>query len=252
MIRLRVLAGAFTFLAIGVLCLRAQDTPDLKAVLKKTIEAHGGEKALSKFDAVHTKFKGTIELLGGKRDISGEVSRQKPDKVRNETKLNINDMNIDIVTVFDGKKLWVAAGGMTREIDDEKVLKSMREELQIEGAQSLGDLLKAPYELNALGEVKVKGKDAIGIRISKKGQKDFSLFIDKKTHFIVKTEVRAIDANSGEEYTKESYITAYQDKGGAKVAKHVEIHKDGELFLDLEITDTEARDKFADSVFAKP
>ena len=251
MFRLRVFAFAGCALAISVLFAQAQDA-DLKTVLRKSIAAHGGEKNLAKLKAVTSKFKGTMEIMGNKADVTGETSLQKPDKVKNVMTLNLNGKSIDIVTVFDGKKFWVAVMGQTKEIDDEKILQSMREELQVEGAGSFADYLKAPYELSALGDVKVKDKDAIGIRVSKKGQKDFSMFFDKKTYLVVKTEMRTLDGMTGQEVTQEKFIIGYQEKNGMKIAKRVEIVKDGKFFMDLEITDVQVFDRHDDAVFAKP
>jgi outer membrane lipoprotein-sorting protein len=251
MLRLRVTALTGCVLVLGALGVHAQDA-DLKAILRKSIEAHGGDKNLAKFKAVNSKFKGTIELMGAKRDITGETSFQKPDKVRNTMTIDIGGNKIDIITVYNGKKMWVSAAGMVMEINDEKLLQSVREELQVEGASNLGDFLKAPYELNAVGEVKVKGKDAIGIRVSKKGQKDITMFFDKKTHLVVKSEMRSIDSISKEEVTQEKFIVAYQDKDGMKIAKRVEIVKDGKAFLDIEITEVQPLERIDDSVFAKP
>jgi plasmid maintenance system killer protein len=98
----------------------------------------------------------------------------------------------------------------------------------------------------------VKDKAAIGIRVSKKGQKDFSIFIDKQTHLIVKTEARSLDAQSGQEVLQEKFIIGYQDKGGLKLAKRVEILKDGKAFMDIEILETQAFEKLDDAHFAKP
>jgi outer membrane lipoprotein-sorting protein len=251
MFRLRNWALAGCILAIGAFFVRAQDT-DLKAVLRKAIEAHGGEKNLAKFKAAVSKFKGSIEIQGNKYDITGETSLQKPDKVKNVMTLNINGKMVEVVTVFNGKKLWVASMGQTKEIDDEKILKAAREEMQAEGAGSLADFLEKPYELNALGDVKVKGKDAIGIRVSKKGQKDISVFFDKKTHLVVKTEMRTLDGMTGQEVTQEKFVVGYQEKSGMKIAKRVEIVKDGKTFMDIEILDTQPFEKLDDSIFAKP
>ncbi|MBI2804487.1 MAG: hypothetical protein HYX68_05820 [Planctomycetes bacterium] len=251
MLRLRVFALAACVLAVGAFFVHAQDD-GLKTVLTKAIAAHGGEKNLAKFKAVSSKFKGTIDILGNKSNCTGESSFQKPDKIKNVLSLDLNGKQIDIVTVFDGKKMWVSAMGNSMEITDKKLLKEVREQLQTEGAGGLSDFLKAPYKLNALGEVKVKGKDAIGIRVSKEGQRDFSMFFDKKTHLIVKTEMRTLDGMTGQEVTQEKYILGYQDKGGIKVAKRVEIHKDGKSFMDIELTEVNAFERFDDSVFAKP
>jgi len=252
MFRLRALTFAFAGVVLGALFVHAQEGADLKAVIKKAIEAHGGEKALAKYQGGISKFKGTMDLLNMKIDVTGESAFQKPDKMKNVMTLEIMNKSIAITQVFDGKKFWLSTAGNTMEITDEKLLKEVKESLQVEGANSFMAFLEKPYELSAIGEVKVKGKDAIGIRISKKGQRDFSLFFDKKTNLVVKTEMRAYDAMSGQEITQEKYIIGYQDKQGMKIAKRVEIHKDGNLFMDIEITDVQVVEKLDDTHFAKP
>lgn len=249
--RFRILAGAGYILALGLTFVHAQDD-DLKAVLRKAIEAHGGAKNLSKFKAATTKYKGTIELMGASRAITGEMSFQKPDKIRHAMNVDFNGKGIDIITVYNGKKLWVNVMGNTMELTDEKLLTSVREELQTEGAGSLVDYLKAPYELNSVGVVKVKGKDAIGIRVSKKGQRDINLFFDKKTHLVVKSETRTYDANAGQEVSQEKFMLDYQVKDGLKFAKRVEILKDGKAFMDIEATEVQPLEKIDDATFAKP
>jgi len=49
--------------------------------------------------------------------------------------------------------------------------------------------------------------------------------------------MRATDQTTKQEVNQEKYIVDYQDKGGLKVAKHVVIHNDGNLFMDIEITE---------------
>jgi outer membrane lipoprotein-sorting protein len=253
MLRFRILAFTGCALVLSAFCARAQDA-DLKAILKKAIEAHGGAKSLDKFKAATSKFKGTIELMGASRAITGETSFQKPDRFKNVMNIDINGTGIDIISVYNGKNFWVwnSATKQTIELNDEKLLNSIRDQLLTEGAGGLGDFLKAPYELNAIGEVKVKGKDAIGIRVSKKGQPDISLFFDKKTYLTLKTEMRAYDAEAKQEVTQEKFVIGYRDKDGMKVPLRMEIHKDGKAFMDIEITDSQGFEKLDDAVFAKP
>ena len=170
MLRLRVLTLTGCVLALGAFFVRGQD-PDLKAILRKSIEAHGGEKNLSKFKAVVTKFKGTMELQGLTFDINGETSLQKPDKVKNVMKLEIKGKSFEVITVFNGEKLWVNAMGQTKEITDEKILKATREEMQTEGASSFADFLKAPYELSAIGDVKVRARTPSAYALARKGRR---------------------------------------------------------------------------------
>lgn len=252
MVRYRMVTVITCFLAFATLFVRAQDTADLKAIIKKAVEAHGGEKALAKYQGSTTKFKGTMEILNMKADVTGETSFQKPDKLKNLLTIEIMNKAVAITQVYDGKKFWVSTAGNTIEINDEKVLNEVKESLLIEGAGSLMAFLEKPYELNIIGEAKVKGKEAIGIRVSKKGQRDFSLYFDKKTHLVVKSEMRSYDAMTQQEITQEKYILSYQEKNGVKYGKRVEIHKDGALFMDIELTEVNPVEKLPDATFAKP
>jgi len=252
MLRLRALLLTCCVALIGTLFVHAQDGPDLKAVIRKAIEAHGGEKALNKLQGGSSKFKGTMQIAGLEANVKGESFFQKPDRMKSILNLEIMNKEIVITQVYDGKKFWVSTAGNTMEIKDEKILNEVKESLLVEGAGSFSAFLEKPYELNAVGEVKVKGKDAICIRITKKGQRDFSLFFDKKTFLVVKSEMRAYDAMSGQEVTQEKFVTDYQLKEGLKVAKRVEIHKDGKLFMDIEVTEVQVVEKLDDAIFAKP
>lgn len=184
--------------------------------------------------------------------MTGDTAFQRPDKVKNSMTLEIGGNKVEVITVFDGKKLYVNAAGKTMEIDDEKVLKDTRESLLVEGAGTLVDFLKEPYTLSAVGAVKVKDKEAIGVRVSKKGQRDINLFFDKKSHLVVKTETNSYDPQAGQEVTQEKYFTAHIKKGGLTVPKSVEVVRDGKEFLKLEITEAESLEKLDVSTFAKP
>jgi hypothetical protein len=223
---------------------------DIKAVLKKAIAAHGGD-LLQKYNAGSSKFKGKIKILNMDADIAGETAFQKPDKLRNAFTITIMDKAIELVQVYDGKTFWMNVMGQTMEIKDEKAIKEVRESLRAEGA-GFAEMLKGGYELSSVGTVKVKGKDAIGILASKKDQRDVTYFFDKKTHLLVKTEQRALDAMSGQEFTQEKFFTEFQVKQGIKVAKRVEVRKDGEDFINIEVLDVQVVEKFGDDKFAKP
>src|SRR5260221_5053068 len=117
MFTFRLLAALVCITVFRASVVQAQDA-DLKAVLKKAIDARGGEAKMTKFSGVTAKFKGTIQILGQARDITGENSLQRPDKLKSTLTLEINGMAIPIVVVYDGKKLWRSVMGKTEEIKD--------------------------------------------------------------------------------------------------------------------------------------
>jgi len=237
--------------ALGAVRANAQEI-DLRAFIKKAIDAHGGAEAMNKYHASATKFKGTVELMGQMREFSGEMSCQGPDKFKIASSLVIGNQTLQFVHVFNGKKFWISELGKTKEIADEKVLKQTRHTLGLERPAYLVSLLDKDCELNTVGAFKVKDRDAIGIRASKKGQPDVTLFFEKKSHLLVKMEMRVLDATTEQEYTQEKFILNYKDVNGVKTAGRWVIHKDGKDFIDLEFSETQHFEKLDDSHFAMP
>jgi hypothetical protein len=64
--------------------------------------------------------------------------------------------------------------------------------------------------------------------------------------------MRTLEGTTGQEVTQEKFILGYQDKSGTKVAKRVEIMKDGKAFMNIEILEATPFEKLDNSVFAKP
>ena len=253
MFRLHLLALALCTVAIGALCVQAQEAePKPIDIVRKAVAAHGGEKNLSKYKAFTSKYKGTIDILGKEAAINGEVSMDEPEKFKNVINLDFNGMQIEVILVYDGEKLWRKVLGKTQEITDEKEITEVQESLRAYWVAGLVPLLKGGYELSSVGEVKVKDKDAIGIRVSKKGQRDISLFFDKKTHMLVKTERRVVDTMNAQEVTQTDYYQDYQPLNGVQVARRMVIHKDDKEFMNMEITESQLFAKLDKSHFEKP
>ena len=230
--------------------LQAQEV-DLKLIVKKAIEAHGGEANLAKLKGTSSKFKGTLAVDGMTFDVLGESVAKLPDKFRNTLTINVAGMMIETVQIFDGKRFWVATAGETKEITDEKIVNEVREQMGADRAGGLIQLLKDPaYELHAIGETKVKDLDTFGIRVSKKGSRDVNMFFDKKTHLMAKFEMRAVNPMTGEEVTQAKYLLEYKDTQGIKSPSRVIIEKDGNPFMDLVLIEARILETIDDAQFA--
>jgi hypothetical protein len=106
--------------------------------------------------------------------------------------------------------------------------------------------------LSTIGEDKVEGKKAVGIRVSAKDHKDVSLYFYADTHLLAKIEHRTVDATTGNEVNEERIITEYK-KGpdGAPVPKSVILKRDGKKLLEAEVTEWEMVEKIDDTEFTK-
>jgi hypothetical protein len=228
---------------------RAEDPT--KAILDKAIKAYGGADKLAKARASDNKGKGTVEAMGVKLKFTQEVQMQLPDKFKSVMQLEVMGQNVSVTSIFDGKNLWINANGMNIAATD-KMIAEVREQLHLAEVGRLVTLSDKQYQLSPLGEVKVEGKDAVGILVASKGHKDISLFFDKQTGLLVKVERRAVDAMSGQEFTEESFPSDYHAVDGIQEARHTVVKRDGKEFMVADVTDSKYVDQFDDSTFAKP
>jgi hypothetical protein len=240
-----LLLGSFLFAAGSA---RADD--DVKAILDKAIKAHGGAEKIDKRQASQTKSKGTLEIMGLTIPFTEQTSSQA-DRLKSVLELEVMGQTITQTTVYNGEKGWIAAQGKTQELEG-KTLDELKEAAYLARASRFTALKDKPYELSSLGELKVNGKPAVGIKVASKGHRDVSLFFDKETGLLAKMERQGFNPMTEKEFNEERIITEYQEVDGAKVPKKAVINRDGKKFIEVEIVESKSRDKFDESEFAKP
>src|SRR5262249_5888173 len=140
----------------------------------------------------------------------------------------------------------------TLETMDKDRLAESREELHVIAVTAqLTPLLKKDYKLSDLGDVKVDGKPAVGIHVTRKGYRDIKLYFDPKTMLLAKVEHRVKD-DQGQEVAEETYYSDYKDVSGMKAAHTLKIKRDGQDYLDATLSDVKLQEKLSDDTFAKP
>ncbi len=247
--RLFILALLGAFVAF-VPTARAADEP--KEIIAKSIKVQGGADYLAKHKAVRTKTKGKIDIPGvGEAEYSQETSYMVPNKFRDAMELSVAGQKIPINTLINGDKVSIEVNGKAIDISKE-VKTTLGEVGHMIEVSRLVSLKDKKYELNIIGEDKVAGKKAVGIRVSTKGHKDISLYFYTDTHLIAKVEYRTVDATSGNEVTEERIFTEYaKDKDGRPLPKTVVLKRDGKKFLEAEVLEMEFLEKIDDSEFKK-
>jgi hypothetical protein len=241
------------FLAMGLIvsATPAASAQDAMAIIDKAIKAHGGADKLAKMAALRLKTKGTIELLGNSAAFTQESAIQMPDKIKDTMQLDFMGQNIGVVTVFDGKKGWINANGMTMDMNDD-IMEAMKEAVYMMSMQGFTGLKDKKYELSLLGDAKVNDRPAVGVKISSKGHKDVNVYFDKESGLMAKMEHRTKDLMSGQEVAEERIVTDYHEVDGIKTGKKVLVNRDGKKFLEAEVLDIKFPDKIDDGEFTKP
>jgi len=228
----------------------AGDSAAARALIDKGLEAQGGEAKLAKLPAVTAKHKGTFHGLGEKAAFTGEHAMDGPDRQRFIMDLRVDGEKLRIIQVLNGSKAWIRTNDDTVDVEDDDLAEA-KEEAYSDWITTLLPLKDKAFKLSPLGEIMVGKRPALGVKVSSKGHRDNKLYFDKQTGLLVKTVTRVKD-DTGEELTEETFLSDYQDVQGTRQAAKITVERDGELYLESEITEYRLAPRLDDSVFARP
>jgi hypothetical protein len=249
--RIAGVAGIVTLLAVAA-PVRADDDAKLREVVAKAIKAHGGGDNLKKLQGSATKTKGKFYGFGDGVDYTGETSIQLPDRLHLEISSKFNDQDFKFAQVVNRDKGWFKLGDNTTDMTKE-MLEEAREQLNVANVTHLVVLTGKEYKLSPLGDLKVGDHQTVGVRAEREGYRPVSLFFDKESGLLVKSETRGKDLQrGGEEYTAETLYGDYKKVQDLLVAHKVSVKRDGKRFVEGETTDVKLSEKLDDNVFAKP
>jgi hypothetical protein len=171
--------------------------------------------------------------------------------MRVEIQAEVQGQNVTLLYVLNGDKGWLQVLGETTEIKGEE-LEDQKEGLHAEHVQTLAPLLTDKgFTLEPLGEAKVNGRDAVGVKVASRGHKDVNLYFDRVSGLLAKVERRALN-DAQQEVTEETFCSDYKDVDGVQVPMKVVIHHDGKLFLEMEVTEYSFLDRIDDREFTRP
>lgn len=167
-----------------------------------------------------------------------------------------NKFRMEIENVFtiilNGDQGWFVSMGNANDMTKEQIAEA-KENRYSENTTRLLPLTKGDdYKIDVLPEGKVGVKPAVGVKVSSKGHRDVKLFFDKENGLLVKAEFKVKDDQSGIEVNQEAVYSDYKDVDGLKFPTKVVIKRDGNQFVEAELSDMKLVDKLDDKTFAKP
>jgi hypothetical protein len=228
---------------------RAADDP--KAIVDKGIKALGGEEKLSKVKAYTWKSKGKLKFGDNEGTFTVEGTVDGLEHLRSKFTGDFGGNNIEAVAVLAGDKGWRSFMGMTMDLDGDALANEKRSTYLQVIPSTLVPLKDKKFKLEADKEDKVGDKPAVGVKITGPDGKDFSIFFDKESGLPVKVVAKVVDF-MGTEFTQETILDAYKDFDGIKKATKTESKRDGERFIEAEVTEFKVLDKVDPKTFAKP
>jgi len=249
----KLIGGVVLATIVCGLCNLAQagDDKDAKAIIDKAINALGGEKNLAAAKAATLKAKGNISIGGAGNELTVTTTVQGIDQYRQEFEADFMGNMIKGITVINGDKGWRNILGMVMEMDKETLANEKRlVYLQVIPTTIL-PLRDKGFKVQKVADEQVGGKPAAALKVIPADGKEFTLYFDKESGLPVKMVAKVMDFTN-QEYTQETYFGAYKDVKGIKKAMKIENKRDGEKFMDLDITEFTVLDKVDPKMFAEP
>jgi hypothetical protein len=221
------------------------------AILDKGIKAIGGAEKLATAKIMSWKAKGTFSFGENENPIDGEVLVKGITHFRSSIDGEFNGNAFKAITIVNGEKGWRKFADNLMELDGDGLASEKRNTYLMVAPVTLVQLKEKAFKLDTAGEEKVGEKPAVGIKVVGPDGKDFKIFFDKESGLPVKM-VATVLGFQGDEFSMERYYSAYKDFGGIKRATKVVAKRDGDKFIDEEISDFKILDKVPADAFDEP
>jgi hypothetical protein len=218
-------------------------------VLKKAVEAHGGEKVLLEKKAGEMTMKMNVKLGDLDIPLTGEMVYSLPDKYKLTITGELGGEKLKVIQSVNGDKVKETQNGMEQKVEGKRkaeLLDSVRhQEIGL-----IAPLLNANrYTLKAEKDAKVGDSEAAVVQVTSKGMKDVKLFFDKETGLLIRMERMGLAPGTEEEVPEVTDFSDYKKVDGIQTPMSMKVLSDGKLFLTAKVTQTKYYDKLDDKKF---
>jgi hypothetical protein len=247
----RLAVATFALFAVAFPA-RAED-PAPKEIVAKALKAVGrtddGKESTTNF-----KDSGTVEVSGLKIEYTAEFWFRPPNALRFEMKAEVMGQKIEIKHVTAGDKVIEAMGGEAAEVKGEKKDASIAQVYSFWVATLKPLNHDKGFKLSNVVGKKVNDKETYGVLVERKGKPEVTLYFDKASGLLVKSESQVKDEFQGwKEVLEESFYDDYKDVGdGVKEATKLKVVRDGKPLIASNPTDYKTVEKPDPKLFEKP
>lgn len=247
---LGVMLGAFLISTLGSPA-RAGEK-EANAIVDKAITAMGGEEKLKKATTASWKHKGVLSFNGNDSEFTTETTIQGFDHSRRKFEGQFGDNKVVGITVQNGDKVWRKFGDNLMELSDDSLANEKRRVYLQMAPFALLPLKSTGFKLDTAEDEEVDKKPAAGVKVTAPDGKDFKIFFDKESSLPVKVTARVVGFGDQDEYDEEVLLSKYKDFDGIKKPTKTETKRDGEKFIETELTEFKVLDKVDPKTFTEP
>ena len=225
-------------LLIGTATATAEDP---KEIIKKSIQAQGGESLLRQVKAIQIEAKGSIphpEHPDGLMPFHASVHLQYPDLLRLtlDAKLLENESKFSTHQTYNRGKAWIETSLEPRS-ETAANAQYLKDWMYVDGIRLLTPLLnEKEYSLKFVGETKLKNRSVLEVKASAKGRPDVQLFFDKTSALLTAVKYRSVDSEGGNPAGFERDFDDYREPAASNAdesfLKKAQIPIDGPALLE--------------------
>jgi len=228
------------------------DEKAANAIVDKAIKAMGGEEKLKKAATASWKAKGIITFQGNDNELTSQTTIQGLEKSRREIEGDFGGNKFMGVVILNGSKGWRKFGDDEKEIDGDALEKEKRRQYVQLVPILLLPLKDKAFKVDTAPEEKVDDKPATVLKVTGPDGQDFKIFFDKESGLPVKHSAKVFGFGDQEEVDEDVTYSDYKDFDGVKKATKSHGKRNGEKFIENEITEFKVLDKVDPETFAVP
>jgi hypothetical protein len=239
-----------SLLLAGSAAAQDETANEVNKILERATEALGGADTLAKYRGMSWRGKGSFKLADIALVFDGDAFAQDYDRFRQELALGENQ-TASLTMVVSATKGWIKVGDKTMPLPQQ--LETLRHDFYALALAQRPHLLRDKrFAVSLVGEVEVMNRPALGIRVAQKGWPEVNLCYDKESGLPVKAEVRVKDPTSAQEVSDEFFFSAYQSTQGRQHYTKMIGKRNGNDYLERELTDVRWHEELPSSLFEMP
>jgi hypothetical protein len=244
--------ATFLFTAVLVLTSSASAGDDPRAVIERAIAASGGADKLARQRAMTWKAKGTMTAGQQRMKYVADYRFAEPDMYRFDLVTGEGPQKITLTAATDGQSAWEQMNDQRRDMAVEKAAE-FHHNVYLLHISRLLPLRGREYTLAAVGDHKHGDRTLTGVKVSRPGKRDVSLYFDPATHLLVKsTSMIRDEFQNNREITQDVIYEGVSDAAGTKVPMKLTIYRGGKPMIVEEYSGWEFAEKADPTRFAKP
>jgi|GEM_PF-93666 len=244
----------FSLLLVVIACLSrldraAGDEPN--RVIEKAMVAHGGQERLAAIKAIRMKATGTVNW-GAEVPFTWDLTWQSPKQLKLAAELGAAGQRVSLVQGFDGSSAWASANGVVVGVAGKK-LDELHAQIHLRRVLTLAPLLaNKSFTLAAVDDVMIDGKAAAGVKVSAQGERELTLYFDRKSNLLARVDRLVFDDAKMKEVPQEDVFSDYREVDGMQTAfKEVWSRADNQVAV-LNYSEVSYPAKVDEREFARP